>query len=159
MEHYYFEVEVKKNEVPSFTKTTPVKESTVEFTYTFTGWDKTIVSVIGNEKYVAQYNKSFYRYVDSTQKQIYFGSYPQTKVTDSSIISQLDNLTGDLPTQYNLSKWTDYEYYIDGKVISYMYYQDITLDNNKYRAVYFTSYTMILYLLFIIVKHKKQTIK
>ena len=60
MEHYYFEVEVKKNEVPSFTKTTPVKESTVEFTYTFTGWDKTILSVIGNEKYVAQYSINSY---------------------------------------------------------------------------------------------------
>jgi len=38
MEHYYFEVEDKKYEVLSFTKNTPVKETTVEFCYTFDGW-------------------------------------------------------------------------------------------------------------------------
>jgi len=81
-----------------------------------------------------------YEYVEFIQKQIYLGSYPQTKVIDSSTINQLDNLKCELPTSTNHYQWTDYRYYIKSKVTSYMYYQDITLDNNKYRAVYFRSY-------------------
>lgn len=71
---------------------------------------------------------------------IYFGSYPQTKVTDNSIKSALNSQAGVKPTSSNSYSWTDYGYYISGSVQSYMWYQDITYGGEKYRGVYFTSY-------------------
>ncbi len=68
---------------------------------------------------------------------ILFGSYPQTDVTStmSSVLSY-----GTLPTSTTLNGWTDYGYYVDGEVQSYMWYKDVVYDSETYRAVYFTSY-------------------
>ena len=77
------------------------------------------------------------------ENKIYFGTYPQTKVTDNTLISELNTLAGSLPTSSNKANWTDYNYYISSSVTSFMYYQDIDYDNNgiyDYRGVYFTSY-------------------
>ena len=71
-----------------------------------------------------------------------FGSYPQSKVTDSSLKSKLTSLAG--PTNY----WTSYGYYSgsgsysDGKMTAkdYMKYTDVTYNGAKYRGVYFTEY-------------------
>ena len=63
-----------------------------------------------------------------------FGSYPQSEVTASSVKTQLDSLAGDV------SGWTSYGYYADGKQGDYMKYKDVTLDGEKYRGVYFTGY-------------------
>ncbi|MCR4897718.1 MAG: DUF6273 domain-containing protein [Acholeplasmatales bacterium] len=74
---------------------------------------------------------------------IYFGSYPQTKVTDNTLISSLNERTGALPTETQLGNWTDYNYFNATNVTSYMYYQDIDYDNDgdyDYRGVYFTKY-------------------
>lgn len=70
---------------------------------------------------------------------ITFGSYPQSKVTDSGLISKLDN-------QFKI--WISYEYYsgtgdsTDGnmKPSDYMTYADINYNGVKYRAVTFTKY-------------------
>ena len=63
---------------------------------------------------------------------ILFGSYPQTKVTDASIISALGG--------FDESTWTSYGYYIEGQVSDYMCYIDKEYNGEKYRGVYFTSY-------------------
>ena len=63
---------------------------------------------------------------------IYFGYYPQTKMTDSATISALGG--------FNSSTWTSYGYYSSGAVSNYMYYIDKTYNGEKYRGVYFTSY-------------------
>ncbi|MBE6783373.1 MAG: zinc ribbon domain-containing protein [Ruminococcaceae bacterium] len=68
-----------------------------------------------------------------------FGSYPQTKVTDSSLITTLDSQS---------KVWKSYGYYTgsgdraDDEMQSgdYMKYADITYDGNKYRAVTFSQY-------------------
>jgi hypothetical protein len=73
----------------------------------------------------------------------YFGKYPQTKVSDATLISSLNTAAGTLPTSSDTYKWTDYGYYVDGDVSSYMYYIDIDQDNDgsyDYRGVYFTQY-------------------
>ena len=75
--------------------------------------------------------------------QIYFGSYPQTLVSDDSIIESLNAKAGGLPTTTDAKSWTDYNYYISSSVTSFMFYQDIDYDNNgtyDYRGVYFTQY-------------------
>ena len=63
---------------------------------------------------------------------VYFGSYPQTKVTDTAITSALGG--------FDSSTWTSYGYYVSGSVSNYMYYIDKEYGREKYRGVYFTSY-------------------
>ncbi|MBQ7308082.1 MAG: hypothetical protein IJW82_06115, partial [Clostridia bacterium] len=71
---------------------------------------------------------------------IIFGSFPQTKVTITSVTIALTSNAGTLPTSLNSYSWTDYGYYIDGNVESYMWYIDLEYNANKYRGVYFTNY-------------------
>ncbi len=68
----------------------------------------------------------------ATGDYILFGSYPQSKVTDASIISALGG--------FDESTWTSYGYYIEGQVSHYMYYIDKEYNGEKYRGVCFTSY-------------------
>ena len=46
------EGEVEEGETPAYTGETPVKDATVDKTYTFSGWDKTIVSVTEDVVYI-----------------------------------------------------------------------------------------------------------
>ena len=128
-----------------------VKESVTE--YTFAGWYSdgdftnrvTVLSGVGDMVLYAKWieSTSTTTSVKAYKKDgnyIYFGSYPQTKVTDSSLIASLNNLTGTLPTSGNTQNWTSYGYYISGNVSDYMWYIDIEQGGAKYRGVYFTSY-------------------
>lgn len=63
-----------------------------------------------------------------------YGSYPQTKVTDSALIAKLDAQGGG---------WVSYGYYINSEPSDFMQYKDVTLDGTKYRAVKFSSYRPI----------------
>ena len=74
---------------------------------------------------------------------IYFGTYPQSLVSYKKLIDKLNKKSGELPTSSNKYSWTDYNYYISGNVESFMFYQDIDLNNDgsyDYRGVYFTKY-------------------
>lgn len=70
---------------------------------------------------------------------IEFGSYPQSEVTDESLLAELNSLELD---------WISYGYYsgtgdlTDGKMTlgDYMKYADVIYYSNKYRAVKFTEY-------------------
>ncbi len=73
-------------------------------------------------------------------KTVLMGMYPQSMVTDATLLSTLDTASGTLPTSENSQAWTDYGYYISGSVSSYMWYIDITNETDEYRGVYFTSY-------------------
>ncbi|MBQ7653063.1 MAG: TIR domain-containing protein [Clostridia bacterium] len=91
-------------------------------------------------------NSTLYKRVNANDTEnskgnyIYFGSYPQTKVTDSSLSSALSTKAGTLPTSSNSQKWTSYGYYINGSVSNYMWYIDVEYSGEKHRGVYFTSY-------------------
>lgn len=72
---------------------------------------------------------------------IFLGSYPQSRVTDNSLINTLNSLAGTKPTSTNLFNWIDYNYYHKGEMTNFMYYQDIDYDDDgdyDYRGVYFT---------------------
>ena len=74
-----------------------------------------------------------------TEDIIFFGSYPQSKVSDEGLVSVLDGLVND---------WVSYGYfggtgiYDDGKMVpsDYMRYADIEYEGNKYRGVIFDEY-------------------
>ena len=73
-----------------------------------------------------------------------YGSYPQSIVNDSSVISGLDAQYGNPISQSG--KWTTYNYYAEGNISSYMYYVDVDTNNDSkldYRGVYFTDYRPI----------------
>ncbi len=68
-----------------------------------------------------------------------FGVYPQSEVTDNALKSMLDaEIQSKRPSAEELNGWTDYEYYIEGSVQSYMWYIDVEYNEAKYRGVYFT---------------------
>ena len=63
-------------------------------------------------------------------KKVTFGSYPQTKVISSSLISTLNNKAG------STSNWNSYGYTENAT----MKYIDVEEGGQKYRGVYFTAY-------------------
>lgn len=67
-------------------------------------------------------------------KKITFGSYPQSKVTNSTTISTLNKKVGIPDT--NASAWTNYGYSENQS----MWYTDVEEGGVKYRGVYFTAY-------------------
>ena len=87
-------------------------------------------------------NDSVFTGTEATGTVINFGSYPQSKVTDSATLKKLDNET---------KQWKSYEYYSgtgntsDGNMepSDYMKYADIKLGGEKYRAVTFSEYRQI----------------
>ena len=87
-------------------------------------------------------NDSVFTGTEATGTVINFGSYPQSKVTDSATISALDSVA---------KSWKSYNYYSgtgdydDGNMepSDYMKYADIKLGGNKYRAVTFSGYRPI----------------
>ncbi|MCR5783815.1 MAG: DUF6273 domain-containing protein [Clostridia bacterium] len=60
-----------------------------------------------------------------------FGSYPQTRVTDPSLLDALNSQTLD---------WTYYDYYVGGVHEDFMKYADVTVSGVRYRAVQFSHY-------------------
>jgi uncharacterized repeat protein (TIGR02543 family) len=77
----------------------------------------------------------------TTGSYLLFGSYPQTQVTDTTVISGLTAAAGTLPTSTDPHSFTAYPYYQGGSnATAYMWYQDIDYQDELYRAVYFTAY-------------------
>ena len=60
-----------------------------------------------------------------------FGSYPQSKVTDSSLVSALNGVS---------KTWVSYGYYSSSVQGDWMKYADFTYNGTKYRAVTFSQY-------------------
>lgn len=73
---------------------------------------------------------------------IQYGNYPQSRETNSSVISTLNAKAG------SISTWNSYGYYSgtgswnDGQMTAkdYMKYKDVVVGGVKYRGVYFSSY-------------------
>ena len=78
-----------------------------------------------------------------TGDQILFGSYPQTRVTDSALLEALNALTGDLPGKANSCSWNSYGYYADAQPSDYAFYKDVSYGEDRYRGVYLTAYRPI----------------
>lgn len=128
--------------------------------YTFLGWfrDKgfseeasSLTISDGNVKLYAKWSEDVTTTAAATVSEqvyrrdgnvIYFGSYPQTKVTDSTITAALVNRMGAKPTPSDSGSWISYyKYYIKGRYAAhFMWYKDLEYNGEKYRGVYFTEY-------------------
>lgn len=114
--------------MPTYNGTTPKGAPLSEFT----GWSPTIEPVDGDITYTAVF-EVLTNYI--------IGNYPQSKVTDSELISTLNSKRGTLPNSSNSRLWTSYKYYItESQTPDFMWYIDINEGTEKYRGVYFTSY-------------------
>ena len=80
-----------------------------------------------------------YRYTSSSNT-VVFGTYPQSQVTNSTLLSKLNALVTTTPTASNANGWTVYEYYSAETRVNYMWYKDVSYEGDKYRVVYLTAY-------------------
>ena len=79
------------------------------------------------------------------EKFIYFGAYPQTKVSDNSLIYLLNKKAGKLPTENDKNNWIGCGYSIYKKATTCMWYKDEVVNGFKYRGVYLTEYRQYYY--------------
>ena len=74
---------------------------------------------------------------------IEFGMYPQTKVSDETVIMGLNAFATNLPTATNFNGWTseeipnEYGVKVNEKP-DYFFFKDVKYEGNYYRALYFT---------------------
>lgn len=76
----------------------------------------------------------------STGDSLFFGSYPQKQVEDPDLYDKLSSFIDKLPTSDNHAGFTSYSYYNSGSIEDYAFYEDITCEEKKYRAVCLNSY-------------------
>lgn len=69
---------------------------------------------------------------------IYFGTYPQSRVEDDTIVSALNERAGGIPTISNTQNWTLFKFFDDHKNnLGFMWYIDVEYSGEKYRGVYY----------------------
>ncbi len=82
--------------------------------------------------------KSLYKRVKEEEKEyLYFGSYPQTDVTDE-MAKELKQYAIKLPTKNEANGWSSYKHYYESKPMNYAWYKDVEHNGEKFRAVYYT---------------------
>lgn len=104
--------------------------------YTFLGWylNNALVDLSGIWKYSSTGGTLY------AQWGIVKGSYPQSLLKSPIIKSSLESQIDKNPTSSDAGTWISYKYYRNGSnTIDFMWYIDLTYDNEKYRGAYFTS--------------------
>jgi len=90
---------------PVYSGSTPTKPSTAKYDYTFKGWDKTIASVTGEAKYVAQYDSTIISYqISVTPNNANYGS---TTGSGTYQYGQKATITATAKDCYPFVKWDD----------------------------------------------------
>lgn len=90
--------------------------------------------------------KDIKKQLNITDGYVYFGRYPQTNVTDQTLVLKLTKFIGNKPSMNSSNGFTSYKYYygvkrnntyVPSNDMDFMWYKDITYKNEKYRCVYF----------------------
>jgi len=103
------------------------------YTFSMVGEDTTLTAkwLDGKEKgFPDFYGKETYQ----------FGSYPQSKVTDTTVTAKLDALAGTPASHPENVSWKSFRYYTSGVMTSSNMYVDVTYADEKYRGIYINSY-------------------
>jgi len=80
------DTKVKKGATPTYDGATPTKASVGVSSYTFSGWTPSVVAVVADATYTAQFTESL-------GKSFNLGKYPQTVVEDSATLTALASAT------------------------------------------------------------------
>lgn len=83
-------------------------------------------------------DKPVYIIDKNNNQRFYFGNYPQTKVTNSQLCDTLNSLVSN--PKYDVTGWTDYNYYYSAAKTDLMYYVDVVYQDDMYRGVYIEGY-------------------
>ena len=101
--------EVEYGETPVYTAVTPTKDATAQYTYTFTGWDKEIASVTGDETYTAQFSSEVNKYVITFLN--YDGTELQTGDVEYGVVptytSAIPTKPADAQGTYTFAGWDE----------------------------------------------------
>lgn len=84
--------------VPEYKGDTPLKPEDDEYVYKFDGWFPNISAVESNQTYTAVFNNvSLQKHplLDKSTGLVTYGLYPQTRISDSSLLSSLNQLGDD----------------------------------------------------------------
>ena len=85
-------------------------------------------------------------YTDNKDGTIYFGMYPQTKVTDQTLLTKLNEKIGTLPTANALGLWTAHDFVNANNYFEdypdFSFFLDVKEDGAYYRAIYVTEYRL-----------------
>lgn len=116
--------------------------------YKFEGWYEGDTCVSRSNPYtfkMPSQDRRIYAMFDyeplTTNDIIYHGNYPQTRITDTTIINKLNTTASYYPEPGNSRKWTIFSWYSNKSTSTeYAWYQDVDYQNVKYRGVYFTKY-------------------
>ena len=116
--------------------------------YAFKGWYDGSTLVSTNSYYTFSMPNKCINYVAKFEKAklaakdiIYHGNYPQSRVTDTTIINKLNTAASYYPEPKNPRKWTIFSWYSNKSTSTeYAWYQDVDYQNVKYRGIYFTKY-------------------
>ena len=94
-------------QVPTYDGETPTKASTVDKDFTFSGWDKALAEVTGEQTYVAQFNESVRKY--TVRFENYNGDLLETKQVPYDSVPAYEGSTPNKPSDvqydYTFSGW------------------------------------------------------
>jgi hypothetical protein len=121
--------------LPEYRATTPIKQATAQYTYTFNGWSNAIISVTGNATYLATYTSTTNKYV------ITFQDEDGTQLQQDSVeYGALPAYRGETPAKQSTAEHT---YYFGGwnpTVVtvtqSATYTATYTTTSNKYVVIF-----------------------
>ena len=92
--------DVLEGTIPTYDGVTPTKAKTDEHMYVFSGWTPAVSEVYSNQEYTATFDEINISDIDinanpvvsNDGKTVQYGLYPQTVVSDSTLISNLNSL-------------------------------------------------------------------
>ncbi len=79
--------------------------------------------------------------VSDYEYHIKLGEYPQSRVTNETLLLNLESYRGELPTKTDKKDWTPMPFYVEKQLVdNAMWYKDVYFEYKRYRAVYFVEY-------------------
>jgi len=97
----------------------------------------------GNLQLIARFatDAEQWSYDSNDNNYVFFGSYPQSEVKDTTLLDSLNGIIGTArPNNSNFNGWTAQENYANAEKTNIIFHKDVMFEGNEYRAIYFKKY-------------------